>query len=266
MFPVSRTMPFLLWCAWVWAAGPAQALTLGGIHLNEIRIDQPGADRDEFLELAGAPRASLDDLAYVVLGDGSGGSGVVEAVVSLDGERLGDRGLFVVAERSFTLGEVDLYATLNFENRDNVTHLLVQGFRGRLFDDLDEDDDGILDVLPWEAVLDSVALLETPAGGDRYYSGTRLGPSPVSGQVPAHVYRQFDGDGPWVMGAAWGEDSPGLPRLRPPGTGAPGSGGVLAVTAPPPWLWLAAGAALLLGLLGRGDSRSAGLQNGAGGG
>ena len=41
----------------------------GDVIINEIRIDQPGSDVDEYFELAGAPGTSLDGLTYIVIGD-----------------------------------------------------------------------------------------------------------------------------------------------------------------------------------------------------
>lgn len=61
------------------------------ITINEIRIDQPGADNDEYFELFGDPMApSLDGLTYIVIGDGAiaAGSGVIEAVIDLTGQSL----------------------------------------------------------------------------------------------------------------------------------------------------------------------------------
>ena len=48
------------------------------VRINEIRIDQPGTDDDEYIELAGQPSTSLAGLSLVVIGDGSGGSGVID--------------------------------------------------------------------------------------------------------------------------------------------------------------------------------------------
>jgi hypothetical protein len=80
-----------------------------------------------------------------VIGDGSGGSGTVEAIVSLDGKVIGANGFFLAAESSFSLGTANLTTSLNFENSENVTHLLVSNFTGANGDDLDTDDDGLLD-------------------------------------------------------------------------------------------------------------------------
>ncbi|MEM8713886.1 MAG: hypothetical protein AAGG01_23325 [Planctomycetota bacterium] len=150
------------------AAGTTgQALAQGGpiILLHEIRIDQPSSDNDEYVEVLSIPaNVSLDGLSIIVIGDGAGDSGTIESVTDLTGGSTGADGLFLVAEGTFSLATADLTATLNFENSDNVTHVLVDGFTGANGDDLDTDDDGVLDVMPWTSVLDAVSLIETTDG------------------------------------------------------------------------------------------------------
>lgn len=141
---------FTLMLATVWSTSAEAQVA---VTISEIRIDQPSTDNDEYFELAGAPGTSLDGLTYVVLGDGTGGSGVVEAVVDLTGLVIPASGYFVAAESSFSLGTADLTTTLNHENDDNVTFFLVEGFTGANADDLDINDDGALDVTPWTAAL-----------------------------------------------------------------------------------------------------------------
>lgn len=195
--------------ATVIGAVPAVAFAAGpGITINEIRIDQPGTDVDEYVELHGPAGASLDGLTYLVIGDGTGGSGVVESVTTLSGQTIGAGGLFVVAESTFTLGTADLEANLEFENSDNVTHVLVRDFTGRLGDDLDTNDDGTLDVLPWSGIVDLVALVEEPnppTGTELHYGPPSVGPD--GSFVPGHVYDCDDG---WRIGSfAGGDDTPG---------------------------------------------------------
>jgi hypothetical protein len=166
------------------------------VTINEIRIDQPSSDNDEYFELAGVPGESLDGLTYVVIGDGSAGSGVVETAVDLTGYTLDGNGFFVAAESTFTLGLADLTTTLNFENSDNVTHLLVEGWTGAEGDDLDTDDDCVLDVTPWIAVVDCIALIETVGSGDCTYCANTVGPDGTF--VPSHPYVCPEG---WTIGA-----------------------------------------------------------------
>lgn len=173
------------------------------VVINEIRTDQPSTDNDEYFELAGTAGTSLDGLTYVVIGDGSGAaaSGVIENTTDLMGLSITASGFFVAAEATFTAGTADFTTTLDFENSDNTTHLLVQGFTGANGDDLDTDDDGVLDVMPWAMIVDSVALIETDpmVAGEQVYSTTQVGPDGTF--APGHVYRCPDGTGGiWTIG------------------------------------------------------------------
>lgn len=170
-----------------------------GITINEIRIDQPSTDFDEYFELSGPPDTSLTGLTYLVIGDGTGGSGVVETVIDLTDQTLDANGLYLAEP-----------ATDTFENSDNVTHLLVEGFTGAVGDDLDTDDDGTLDATPWTTELDRIALVEEenpPTQTELHYGPPSIGPDGTS--VPGHVYDCDDG---WKIGLfdpASGKDTPG---------------------------------------------------------
>lgn len=167
------------------------------LQINEIRIDQPGSDNDEYFEIAGPPGFSLDGYGYVVIGDGSGVGigGGIDAAISLDGYVIPADGYLLVAESSFSLATADYTTSINFENSDNVTHLLVEGALPVSGDDLDTDDDGVIDAAPWNAVIDGIALVETADplvdGGDLYYANlpntSAIGPDGPF--VPGHVYR-----------------------------------------------------------------------------
>ncbi len=164
-------------------------------QLNEIRTDQSGTDNDEYFELIGTPSSSLDGYTYLVIGDGSG-SGTIEEVTDLTGLTIPASGFFVAAEGTFTLATPDLTTDLNFENSDNVTHLLVSGFSGSNGQDLDPDDDGDLDITPWTQIDDCVALIETVGSGEETYCATTNGPDGTF--VPSHSY---DCPAGWEIGA-----------------------------------------------------------------
>jgi len=204
---------------------PAQ----GQLSINEIRIDQTGADNDEYFELAGAAGASLNDLWYLVIGDAASPCGVVESATNLTGSSIPADGYFLAVESNLwsgtlaPLSDVDLQLTsnaLNFENSDNVTHMLVSGFTGALNDDLDTNDDGILDVMPWASVVDAIALVtpNAPPAGDCTYAST-VGPDGAF--VPGHVYRLPNGSGPWQIGPfdpTFGADTAGGANVPEPAT------------------------------------------------
>ncbi|MEN8006536.1 MAG: hypothetical protein ABFS42_05940 [Candidatus Krumholzibacteriota bacterium] len=165
----------------------------GAAVINEIRIDQGGSDYNEYFELYGSPGESLDGLTYVVIGDGATGSGTVETALDLTGYVIGADGYFLVTEDLWVVAcedAVDLTVlsnALNFENSDNVTHLLVTGFTGAVADDIDTDDDGVIDNPIWTGVVDCLALIETVGSGDLTYCDTTLGPDGT--YVPAHAIR-----------------------------------------------------------------------------
>jgi uncharacterized protein len=182
------------------------------VVINEIRIDQPSTDNDEYFELAGEAGTALNGLTYLVIGDAAPelGSGVIEAVVDLSGQTIPASGYFVAAEGTFALGTADLTVNLNFENGDNVTHLLVWNFSGTDGQDLDTNDDGALDVTPWDEVVDLVALIlqdNPPTSTEYHYGPPTVGPD--GSFVPGHVFLCEDG---WRIGAfdpAGGDDTPG---------------------------------------------------------
>ena len=195
-------------------------------------MDQPSSDTDEYFELGGAPGTSLDGLTLVVVGDGAGGFGVIEHVTNLSGHKLSAQGAFVAAERTFSLGTADLVTNLNFENGGNPTFFLVRGFTGSNGQDLDFDDDGILDVTPWSAVVDCLSLIEY-LGLQPIYCDARLGAD--ESFTPGHAVRTDSGwisanftpgpgDTPGVLDfdpatavageiAPWGVGEPGVPSI-----------------------------------------------------
>lgn len=199
------------------------------VIISEIRIDQPGTDDNEYFELRGPPGTSLDSLTYIVIGDV--GSGTIEAVIPLAGQAISPSGYFLCAEPTFgglfPTTFVDLTTNLNFENSDNVTHLLVQGFFGSVGDDVDLEDDCLLDpARPWQQTVDSIAVVKVPnldggpaPGEECSYGPQMVGPDGTN--APGHVYRcPPDPLGVWVIGIfdAGLDDTPG-------GNNACGTGG-----------------------------------------
>jgi len=188
----------------------------GAVAINEIRIDNGGADTDEYFELIGTPGMSLDGFTYIVIGDGAGGTGTIESVTDLTGYAIQADGLFAAHKDGTTAActGYDAEVTLNFENGDNVTHMLVTGFTGANGDDLDTDDDGVLDVTPWSTMEDCVGLVSPPDASLLYCDNT-VGPD--GDFVPGHVFKCGDawfvgtfGDSPFTCTASM--DTPGEPN------------------------------------------------------
>lgn len=227
--------------------GPAEATwgceeeeaDVPAVFLSEIRADQPSGSTEEYFEVGGLPGTSLDGLTLIVIGDGSvDKGGVIEEVTPLSGHVLSAAGAFVVAESTFKLGTADLITSLNFENDDNPTFMLVRGFTGSDGQDLDTNNDGTLDATPWSSVADCVSLVEY-LGKMPIYCDARLGMN-VS-FTPGHVTRN---DGGWFSDTFTprpGDDTPGSLEFDPAtavagviapwGVGAPGVPSVVTVSA-----------------------------------
>ena len=178
-----------------------------GALINEIRTDHAGSDTDEFFEINGVSGESLDGLAYIVIGDGASPSplrGTIEHVTLLDGLSIPADGFFLAAESSYTgSGSVDLTTAINFENNDTYMHVLVRGFTGANGDDLDTNDDGTLDILPWASIVDGLGLIH-PTSPDFDYSAqlgiASLGPHGADDGEFEHAFRIADGSSAWVGG------------------------------------------------------------------
>jgi len=173
------------------------------LQLQEIRIDQPGADDDEYVEIRGDEGINLDGVFYIVIGDGAGGSGVVENITDLTGMVIPTGGTLLLAEDLDILGMAtpDYIVNLNFENGDNVTHFLCMNFYGYLQQDLDTDDDGILDAEPWTGTIDGVRIVGDTSSDAvyTYVMDEEVGPND-DGYVPSHVYRYTSSCGSYMYG------------------------------------------------------------------
>ncbi len=161
------------------------------LSMNEFRTNHSGVDTNEYIEVFGTPGASLDGYAWIVIGDGSGESplGHLESVIRLDGQSLDSNGIYSQIIENF------------FENNDPVTHVLVSGLSdvGDVSEttvDLDTNDDGVLDVTPWEAVIDCAALIGA-GSSNVVYCDVTIGPDGDFTAVGG--YRCPDGIGSWVM-------------------------------------------------------------------
>jgi hypothetical protein len=198
----------------------------GQIRLNEIRIDQTGADTDEYVEFSGPAGASLSGYHLLVIGDGTPGCGTVEVVIDLAAYSIQADGLFALRFSGGVAQLAGYDATLagSFENSDNLTFLLVTGNTATTAapnNDIDTNNDGILDTPRWTTIVDEVAILEdaipgcgTPQTDDEaVYSGTTVGPDGTF--VPGHVYRCGNS---WLIGPfdiVGGSDTPGSPNGCP---------------------------------------------------
>ena len=139
------------------AAAPAPRNTASPLNpcsaaepvINEFSASTAATDV-EYMEIYGT--ANTDYSAYTVLeieGEGTG-IGVVDEVISLG--TTDANGLYLVSLPANALEN----GTLSF--------LLVKNFTGALNSDLDTDNNGTLDVNPWDAIVDTIAVNDGTAG------------------------------------------------------------------------------------------------------
>ncbi|MFE4106253.1 endonuclease/exonuclease/phosphatase family protein [Almyronema epifaneia] len=137
------------------ASGPAAPL------INEFVFNHTGSDTREFVEIFADANTDYSGFSLLQIeGDGST-AGLVDSV--------------------FTIGSTDAsgFWTTGFQSNvfenGTVTLLLVENFAGSVGDDLDLDNDGVVDVIAWDRLVDSVAVSD---GGsdDRTYAAATLIP------------------------------------------------------------------------------------------
>jgi hypothetical protein len=167
---------------------PGQNRLPRNIQINEVRIDQPGNDTDQYIEIAGPANASLNGLTYIVIGDEvqtkvPDSQGRVQNAISLNGLNLGPDGLLVVAKTNFSLGTADSTQHFTFRQISNCTHVLVSDFTGYVGQELDWFDDGIIDVTPWASVVDAIGLRRKSGNLGIYLTSTTLGPDNSQNQT-----------------------------------------------------------------------------------
>ncbi|MBX3355248.1 MAG: hypothetical protein KF724_06080 [Phycisphaeraceae bacterium] len=193
---------------------PAQVL------ISEVRIDELGSagndDDREYYELRGTPGTPLKDLAYVVLGTRPiktvsgipyGGAGVIVHINTFPVNAvMPPTGRYLVRKPTMQLPlgiAANLTIPLTFDDDSTQTHLLVRNFNFGMFDDnippnvgfsplgfdLDLTNNGVLDIVPWSEVVDSVSIIKSTAFGplNRAYGTAKAGPA-IDG-IPAHVFR-----------------------------------------------------------------------------
>ena len=150
------------------------------VAINEFSASTTGTDV-EYVEIFGT--ANADFSAYTILeieGDSASNMGVVDEVISLG----------TTDADGFYLVNLPANALEN----GTLSLLLVQNFSGTFGDDLDTDNDGVLDVIPWDAVINAVAV-NVGGLGDMTYGIPALGPNydGVSSYAPGGASRYPDG-------------------------------------------------------------------------
>lgn len=141
--------------------------------INEFSFNTAGTDV-EFVEIIGSPNADYSAYTFVEIeSDPDAGPGLIDGPVYAMGTTDAN-GLYLAS------------LPANALENSSVTFLLVKDFTGASGQDLDTDNDGVLDLTPWAAIADSIAVSD----GDGYaYAGA------------PQLYQNYDGL-PYAPGGA----------------------------------------------------------------
>ena len=122
--------------------------------INEFSASTTGTDV-EYIEIYGEPETDYSALSVLqVEGDSSSTPGVIKSVTSIG----------TTDVNGFYLADL----TANTLENGTLTLLLVDTFTGLGDEDLDTDDDGVIDVTPWNSIVDSIAVNDGGAGDLNY--------------------------------------------------------------------------------------------------
>jgi hypothetical protein len=127
--------------------------------INEFVANHTGTDNFEYVEVAGDPTTDYSAFTVLEIEGDSSGAGVID-------------GVFPVGTTNASGTWFTGFLSNQIEN-GTVTFLLVEGFSGSAGTDLDPDNDGTLDTMPWDRVVDSVAVTDG-GSSDRAYSAVVL--------------------------------------------------------------------------------------------
>ncbi|MEM8945366.1 MAG: PEP-CTERM sorting domain-containing protein [Planctomycetota bacterium] len=243
------------------------------ILINEMLINHSSsataADQDrEFIELRSTTGGieTMTGLHYIYIeGDGNN-SGVVDFAFDLSALSTGTNGLAVLTDGLLAWDPAADPATpvtaVEFTNDDgggddlengSSTHLIVAGYTGTPGVDLDTDNDGTLDSMPWTSVISAVGWKESSTGTENTYAAALGGiefDGNVLGSDPDAFIAAPDGnfvidsfttdddtldDGPWGIGGGGAlDDSNNVVVPNPAFTLTPGSANTLNVAIPEP--------------------------------
>lgn len=162
--------------------------------INEIRISSGGSsdDTSNFIELFGEPGEALTDQALIVI-SGEFAPGAIDFAFDISGGTTDADGVFLLGNPgAYDFDAGDVTADFDFFGSPS-TVLLVEGFTGSAGDDLDTDNDGTFDVMPWTRILDGVSFVDGDGTPDFSYASSVVGPD--GNFAPAGAARSPDGTG-----------------------------------------------------------------------
>ncbi len=225
-----RTIPVAVSCALFLVP----ILASGGLLLNEVNIDPPGTDDAanlEYIELISTSGGveSANGLTLLLIDSNNGGYGKIRKRWSLQGLSTGADGLLIVGNNypvAFPYGSLPAGAGVgdpvgpdSFGNGDigsngGLTLFLVSGFNpsAPLDLDLDDDDNGQLEIVVWTTLVDAVGFDDTdpsdPPNRQTYATANLSQPS----YFPENVSRKAGDLRPNTAGAWFGGQFPSSPN------------------------------------------------------
>ncbi|PWJ22149.1 endonuclease/exonuclease/phosphatase family protein [Jannaschia seohaensis] len=178
------------------------------VAINEYRISSLGGAAADFVELLTAPGASLDGLTLLAI-SGEFAPGQIDRAIDLSGAVADDAGFVLITDDTNAALEAGDVAVPGFGLFGSPqTFLVVEGFTGAQGDDLDTNNDGTLDTVPWDAVVAEVSGVDGDSTPDFSYSDTIVaadGPFSAAGAA-----RIPDGTGEFTA-LAFGDPSADTP-------------------------------------------------------
>ncbi|WP_103069112.1 T9SS type A sorting domain-containing protein [Aquimarina sediminis] len=128
--------------------------------INEFVMNHTGSDTDEFVEILAGTETDLSEYWLLEIEGDSNAAGVIDEVIQLG--TTDSNGYFSTS-----------FGSNVFEN-GTVALLLVKNFTGTLGQDLDSNDDGTLDLTPWEERIDDIGVNDGGASDHNYATVTLL--------------------------------------------------------------------------------------------
>jgi len=122
--------------------------------INEFVFNHVSFDTFEYVEILATPNTDLSNLTVLEIEGDSTGAGTVDEVITLG--TTDANGFFTTS-----------FLADAFEN-GSVSLLLVENFTGAFGQDLDTDNDGVLDITPWDSVLDAIAVSDGGSSDQTY--------------------------------------------------------------------------------------------------
>ena len=175
------------------------------VVINEFVFNHTGSDTDEFVEVLSEPDTDLSEYWLLEIEGDNNASGTIDEVIQLGTTN---------ANGYFTTP----FASNQFEN-GSIGLLLVKNFTGAAGDDLDADDDGVFDTMPWDELTDDIGVNDGGVDDINYASVTLFQSYDGISFTVGGASRISDGtdtntDSDWVRNHFGGQGLPSFPSAE----------------------------------------------------